>query len=144
MVPSPRPATSLTVSIDPLENVDDLREDWWLEVLIKKYRSEYLTPAENGRVEEEEKSQSQPQRNGNVDAVESKGRPYLPPIAHFSVFLSCCLLEDIDCSPTEQKALYKVPLHFILQPTHSPHPPLPPPLSASSCMSLKISALRMI
>jgi hypothetical protein len=96
------------MAADPLENVDDLREDWWLEVLIKKYRSEYLTLAENAKILEEERSQSQPQRTGNVDAVESRGHPYLPPIAHFSVFLSCCLLEDIDCTSTEEKALYKV------------------------------------
>lgn len=100
--------------LDPLENVDDLREDWWLEVLIKKFRSEYLTEAENAKIERDQRSQSQPQRTGTVDAVEARSHPYLPPITHFSVFLSCCLLEDIDCSPTEEKALYKVTL-FLLQ-----------------------------
>jgi hypothetical protein len=95
---------------DPLERVDNLREDWWLEVLVKKYRSEYLTPTENEIIAR----QIHPEAtiDHQVDSVEGKGHHYLPPICHFSLFLSCCLLKEIDCTSTEESALYKV-FHFL-------------------------------
>lgn len=99
-------------SLDPLDQVDDLREDWWLEVLIKKYRYEYLTPEENEKIALQVKSEAEcvfkDGMEGSVDAIESKRHPYLPPLARFATFLSCCLLEEIDCTPLERDALYKV------------------------------------
>lgn len=97
--------------LDPLDQVDDLREDWWLEVLIKKYRSEYLTPEENAKIVSDmsaKESLIKDGMTGSVDAVESRGHPYLPPLARFATFLSFCLLEEIDCTPIEMDALYKV------------------------------------
>lgn len=107
---SPVPTLScllLSCLSDPLERVDNLREDWWLEILVKKYRSEYLTPEENQTIAQQIHLESA-DTNGQVDAVEGKGHPYLPPICHFSAFLSCCLIKEIDCTSAEERALQKV------------------------------------
>ena len=102
--------------VDQLENVDYLPEDWWLQILITKYKNEILTKEESDQMSErdsESDSLSLKGSNNPLSPIGHKYHPYLPPITRFSIFISFCLLGDIDCTSEEEAALFKVPFHTI-------------------------------